>query len=434
MRVFPRRLDSLFWRLLLMQLGLVGGLLMVFTGLLYAERNRTVATLYADLWAPELARAAGLTGTSGAQTQVLVSGMPPAHMRPLPSFAPRFAALRQRLLVHGLQVQDMQLSQQGPDAPTLWLQVRVSDGRLVWLGMPGRVVLPEWPRRLLIGLAIVATLTALASWVFTRRLTRPLEQLRQRMQSHAPGGMPTGKSVTSEGSPEIVAMDTAYSELLARLEQHQRERSLLLAGISHDLRSPLARIRMAAGLLPDAAGSTTRQDSIVRNVAVADQLIESFMDYVRSDTLAFQQTVDLAEIVRAVAARFERPSEQLQVIAPPALAWPDANALMVDRLVSNLLDNAFKHGRPPVILRLQGDEGQADLIVEDAGEGIKTEDVDRMQEAFSRGNEGRSVAGTGLGLAIVRQIALRLGGTLHFETKADRHSVQLSLRRRKSVA
>lgn len=428
-RSFFRSIDSLFVRLLLTQLGLVMALLLVFGVLFFVERNSAIAVLYADLWAPQLAQAAGVSAETSAPLQVLRSNAMPAFTRPSPAMAPRFVALRQRLKALGLQVEDMRLSRQGAEASLIWLQIRTPDGKSVWLGVSGPVLLPEWPVRLLIAMALAAVLMVVASWSFTRRLTRPLEHLRQRMQTHVPGSLMPMAAVVAGSSPEIAAMDTAYTELLARLEQYQRERSLLLAGVSHDLRSPLARIRMAAELLPDAPGGKTRQDAIARNVAVADRLIESFLDFVRSDTLAMDQTVDLAESARSVAARFERAPDELVVVAPVALPWPHANALLVERLISNLIENAFKHGRAPVVLRLLGDSQHVSLAVEDAGGGIARPDVSRLQEAFSRGNDSRTVPGTGLGLAIVRQIAQRLGGSLDFETHPGRHTVRLTLRR-----
>jgi two-component system osmolarity sensor histidine kinase EnvZ len=420
-------LDSLFTRLLLTQLGLVTALMLVFGALFFVERNATIAVLYADLWAPQLALAAGVPGRVGAPLQVQRSMVTPENTHPLPTIAPRFVALRQRLQEHGLQVDDMRLGRQGGDASLIWLQIRSPNGNSVWLGVARQVVLPEWPVRLLIAMASIAVLMVVASWTFTRRLTRPLEQLRKRMQTHRPGAPLPAQAKALGSSSEIMAMDTAYTELLERLEQHQRERSLLLAGVSHDLRSPLARIRMAAGLLPDAPGSTTRQDSIARNVVVADQLIESFLDFVRSDSLAFDQTVDLAEAARQVAARFERSADELVVVVPATLPWPQANALLVERLMTNLVDNALKHGCTPVILRLSGDSHQARLTVEDAGTGIAPPDVTRLQEAFSRGNDSRTVPGTGLGLAIVRQIAQRLGGVLEFDSQPDGCTVRLTL-------
>lgn len=431
-----RRWDSLFMRLLLVQVVVVLALLVVLGWLFYAERNTTVARLYADVWAQPLAQAAGVELHANASLQVQRSNTPPEHARPLPSMMPRFTVLRERLQAHGLQVQEVQWSApiaHMTEPGMVWFQVRSASDAVVWLGLPGAVIVPEWPGRLWLGTAVVATLMVLVSWAFTRRLTRPLEQLRQRMQSHVPGAdaapatsaMPVGMG----GTPEIAGMHQAYDDLVARLEQHQRERHILLAGISHDLRSPLARIRMAAALLPDAAGSTTRQDAIVRNVAVADQLIESFLDFVRSETLVCNETVNVARIARSVAEHFEHPTPTLQVVAPQELWWPNAHALLVERMLSNMLDNAFKHGKPPVRMVLEGNDQQVRISVLDAGEGIAPADVQRLQEAFARGDSSRTTAGAGLGLAIVRQIAQRLGGSLHFSHDNQAHTVSIVLRR-----
>ena len=104
---------------------------------------------------------------------------------------------------------------------------------------------------------ISALILVAVSWIFTRRLTRPLEQLRQRMQSHRPGQGSVTAAPIAGASPEMAAIAVAHDELLQRYERHERERALLLAGVSHDLRSPLARIRMAAALLPEVTSANT---------------------------------------------------------------------------------------------------------------------------------------------------------------------------------
>ena len=156
-----------------------------------------------------------------------------------------------------------------------------------------------------------------ASRAFTRRLTRRLEQLRVRMQTQALGQrqpeVPPDQPLLRGTTPEIVAIDQAYSDLLMRFERHERERAILLAGVSHDLRSPLGRIRMAAELLPDRDGQNTRQATIIRNVQVADRLIESFMDFVRSEELPLNETVNVAALVRGTVARFDKPEQDLWV-------------------------------------------------------------------------------------------------------------------------
>jgi two-component system, OmpR family, osmolarity sensor histidine kinase EnvZ len=426
----PPRLDSLFARLLIAQLGLAIALLVVIGGSFYVERNVTMALLYADRWAPQLAIAADLRPASATQMPVQRRDDPPSGTyHPLVS-APRFAALRNELVARGVPVDDVMLGLNGLE-PMVWLRVTPEGRTPVWLGVAGDLVVPEWSGRVLVALLLGSALLVAMSWIFTRRLTRPLEHLRTRMQTHEPGlPTPSSEPALPAGSSEIVAIDAAYIELLARIERHERERGILLAGVSHDLRSQLGRIRMAAELLPETDGTATRRATIVRNVAAADRLIESFLDYVRSGALVFDETVDLAAVGRAVVASFERPANELDIAAPDTLHWPQANRLLIERLLSNLIDNALKHGRPPVHLRMGGDVSGVWLEVDDAGQGIDPQHVEQMQEAFSRGDNSRASAGSGLGLAIVRQVVARLGGELTFERHGAGQRVRIVLRGR----
>jgi two-component system osmolarity sensor histidine kinase EnvZ len=425
-----RRLDSLFLRLLLTQLAVVTALGCIVGSLFYLERNTTIATLYAELWAPQLTQAAGLQLTPSAPAQILQQSDTPAQTRRLPALTPRFIALRNTLAQRGLAIDEVRLNMRASET-MVWVHLLRPQASAIWLGLPGEIVMTAWPTRVLLALTALAVLLVLASWAFTRRLTRPLEQLRTRMQALANGGAnpleTPASALSAGGSPEIAAIDVAYTQALTRLAQQQRERAVLLAGVSHDLRSPLSRIRLAADLLPDAPDTSARKEAIARNVSAADRLIESFLDYVRSDTLSLNETVDLAEAVRSAAARWDVPAEELRIDAPASLPWAQANALLVDRLVSNLLDNAFKHGQTPVCVQLRQHRQEVWLDVTDAGPGIAPEEVEPFQQAFSRGSSSRTQPGTGLGLAIVRQITTRMGGQLEFTGKPGAYTVRVRL-------
>lgn len=421
------RLDSLFTRLLLTQLGLVLALGGLVGGLFYVERNVTIARLYAERWAPALARAAGLPSPQRAPPasgdDVLRREAPPESARLMQHDAPRFAALRRALQTQAVPVEEIRVDLR--DVPTrVWLQVVPAGQPPLWLGIAGQLVVPEWSRRTLAALLGGGALLVVVSWLFTRRLTRPLEQLRARMQAAESGATPgpTGGRVTS-ASPEIVDIDTAYSALLARWQQQQRERAVLLAGVSHDLRSPLGRIRLGAELLPDTPAVAGRKAAIIRNVAEADRLIGSFLDLVRAETQAMDEVVDLCDAARTVLAGFDRSPAELTLQAPDRLLWPRAHRLLVERLLFNLVDNALKHGRAPVRLVLGGDGRHAWIEVTDAGDGIAADQVEAMQEAFVRGDPSRSTPGTGLGLAIVRRIIEAQGGAVGVRSTLGQGSV-----------
>ena len=313
----------------------------------------------------------------------------------------------------------------------MWLHVATPDGGApVWLGFSDIALLPNLPRRLLLALLIAVLLLVGVSWVFTRRLTRPLEQLRARIASQQPGAASPPPAAIVRASPEIVAIDAAYSDLLARYDTHERERALLLAGVSHDLRSPLARIRLAAGLLPDDPAVAARRESIVRNTEVADRLIQSFLDHVRAGELLLDQPADLAALARAAVQAHARPESELACEAPATLPLERTHPLLIERLLANLLDNALRHGRAPVRLRVAHDGDLAAVEVSDAGEGLPPARRDDLLRAFARGDTSRGTPGTGLGLAIVARVTERMGGTLNFEHRDGRHVVRATLRTR----
>jgi two-component system osmolarity sensor histidine kinase EnvZ len=430
MRSVWRRLDSLFMRLLMAQVLIAVMLLALLATVFIVDRNHVLADLYAERWAPSLAEAGGYQAALEPPQTVRRSDVRPSGPLVVNSEAPRIAALRAALIRRGIPVDQVAVTLSDQD-PVVWVHVVRNDGSAQWLGIDGHVVVNNWSQRVMLALFLGLALLAAVSYLLTRWLTRPLEKLRNHMQAQLPGAPPVGPMdrPADGAAPEIEQIGLAFADLQERQARFERERAVLLAGVSHDLRSPLGRIRMAAELLPDAPDTAARREAIVRNVKACDRLIESFLDFVRSGELAFDETVDLAAAARSATAGFDRPPAELSVEGPAALPWPRANRLLFERLVANLVDNAFKHGRTPVKVRVGGDAQAAWLEVEDAGAGLAEGSNERVQEAFVRGDASRATPGTGLGLAVVRQVALRLGGQVSFAREAGRHRVRVRLAR-----
>ena len=423
---------TLFRRLVVAQTIGSLALVLVFGGAFYAERNRTVARLTAERWAPALRAAAGFgaaaTGVP-APLEVRVSDSRPAGAIPSSRWAPRIVALRSTLREDGVPAGDVVFTHGLPHALT-WIEVTGADGRTRWLGLQDDVIESYVFRRLVVALALGLAVVGAASWALARRLTRPLEALRRRIESHDLTQASASTVPASGGSAqtlEIAAIETAWVALADRLARQERERALLLAGVSHDLRSPLARIRMAAELLPESVDVAARRTSIVRNVDVADRLIASFLDYVRASELPLTATVDLAAVARHLLETREEPAGVLALAAPARLDVPRTHALLLERLLANLVDNAMRHGKPPVLMRLSADGRDAVVDVEDHGPGIAPDAQARLTQAFARGDASRGTPGTGLGLAIVQQIVRRMGGTLSFERVAGLPCVRVRL-------
>jgi two-component system osmolarity sensor histidine kinase EnvZ len=423
-------MTTLFRRLVVAQTIGAFALLIVFSGVFYVERNRTVAKLTAQRWAPALRAAAGLAEPPPSTPRsIVVSTSPrrPDGAIPSNSWAPRIASLRNTLREDGVPVGEVVFTR-GSSWPVTWVEVTGVDGQARWLGIHDEVVESYVVWRLFIAMALGFAVVAAASWALARRLTRPLERLRRRIESHdtaAEGRTPPA----ADGEPtlEIAAIETAFLSLAGRLAHQQSERALLLAGVSHDLRSPLARIRMAAELLPETEGIATRRASIVRNVDVADRLIASFLDYVRAAELPLESTIDLVGVAHRLVELRGEPADVLKVEAPARLDVTRTHELLLERLLANLVDNAMLHGRPPVLIRLALDGGEAVLDVEDHGPGLAPAAQERLTQAFARGDASRGLPGTGLGLAIVQQIARRMGGTLSFERVGGAPCVRVRL-------
>ena len=422
---------TLFRRLVIAQTIGAFALLLVFSSVFYVERNRVVARLTAQRWAPALRAAAGLpdgTASAPGAFSLRVSDHRPDDAIAANSWAARIVQLRATLRTEGIPVDEVVFTR-GTPRPITWIAVPAADGHLRWYGLQDEVIESYVARRLVIALVLGFAAVAVASWVVARRLSRPLEALRRRIESHdAPAA---GTAVAAAGTPivEIDAIETAWVALAERLARQDSERALMLAGVSHDLRSPLSRIRMAAELLPETDGIAARRASIVRNVDVADRLIASFLDYVRAAELPLAATVDVVAVARHLLQSRDERADALALQAPERLEVPRAHELLLERLLANLVDNAMRHGKPPVLVRLSCDERDAIIDVEDHGPGLLPEERKRLVQAFARGDASRGTPGTGLGLAIVQQIARRMGGTLAFETVDGKACVRVRLPR-----
>jgi two-component system osmolarity sensor histidine kinase EnvZ len=419
----------LFARLLFMQALLALAIVALFAGLLYTERSITVSRLLAERWAPSLRAALNEPADAPGRFPTFRRlSKAPALSGAAPLFIPRMAALQEALAVRGVMVERIGIGF-GDEGLQVWLLLE-GGGSAPWFGLPSDELLPKLPLRVAIAFALAFAFVLAASVLFTRRLMSPLRRIAAAMRAQRPealAGEVASPNVDASAPPELRAIDAAWLDLLARYRRHESERALLLAGVSHDLRGPLTRIRMAADLLPDDAATERRRESIVRNVAVADRLIESFLDHVRAGEAALDQRCDLAAIARQVVARSEHPAHELEVDVPTNAWIAHANEELLERAFANLIDNAFLHGRPPVRFSARVGEDAVTAEVTDHGSGIAPEDWERATRAFGRGDPSRGSPGSGLGLANVARVARRLGGTLTFVRDPGRFSVRLTL-------
>jgi len=334
----------------------------------------------------------------------------PEDERPVigqPALGPMFTDLEERLR-----------TALGPDtevrvAPRLRLfLVRVNaGGEGYWVGfpMPDRPQAEDIPTRALTWTLVVLTLLLAAAYVFARFLARPLRELTDAVEHVGRGEAPA--PLPESGPSEIAAVNRGFNAMLRNLRQIERDRAVLLAGVSHDLRTPLSRLRL--GIELGTRDEATRA-GMVADIEEMDRIIGQFLDFARDDTASAMQPADLNAIVAACAERYARAGRPVSFTAgdiPPLPLKPTA----ISRLVANLVDNALAYGAPPVEVTTTRSGKHVWLDVADRGPGIPSDQVEHLKQPFTRAFASRAredgAAGAGLGLAIVDRIARIHGGT-----------------------
>jgi signal transduction histidine kinase len=290
------------------------------------------------------------------------------------------------------------------------LALRLPDDRvLVARRLHGRQRTP-------VGLVTLLVLLALAvgagTYPVARRLTRRLERLQASVERL--GGGDLAARVDARGRDEVARLAASFNESAARIERLVQSQRALLANASHELRSPLARVRMAIEMLAegDAPRRAEIKRELERNVAELDALIDEILLASRldaTDARAAFEEVDLAALAAEECARAEARFE----LAATGECTLRGDARLLRRLLRNLLDNARRHGggaEVDVVLRAATDGFELDVC--DRGPGVPAAERERIFEPFYRlAGASETAGGVGLGLALVRKIAEQHGGS-----------------------
>lgn len=251
---------------------------------------------------------------------------------------------------------------------------------------------------LLMGIAIL----------FLRGQVRPIERLARAAEKFGKGrAVPDFKP---SGATEVRRAAQAFITMRERIERHVTQRTEMLAGVSHDLKTPLTRLKLALAMMPDDADA----QSMRGDVEEMEHMLDEYLAFARGEGGEESEPTDLGELVRdaAAAAAKARQREGIAVHAPEQVTLSVKRAGL-RRVLSNLLDNALKHGSQ-VAVSLARDGRMVEIAVEDNGPGIPEARREEAFRPFHRLDEGRNLqsGGSGLGLAIARDITRAHGGDL----------------------
>ena len=327
-----------------------------------------------------------------------------------------------------------------PDRAARLRAIRFDDGRTLWVPRPnalrqagvGANARPDlrppwlggggprgWPEGVGLALLLVVLFMAVAGGAYpvVRGLTRRLEALKQGVEAFGAGAL--SQRVAEDGRDEVAAVAISFNRAAGRVQALLHAHRSLLANASHELRSPLARLKMAVAMLEDAppAQRTALKREIDTNIGELDALVEEVLMASRLDaspTLAQRQPVALLALAAEEAARVGATVGGADVPV-------DGDEKLLRRALRNLLENARRYGGDEVTVDIGAGPaaGPVHIDVCDRGPGVPEALRERIFEPFFRlpGHAERE-GGVGLGLALVRQIALTHGGQVHCRPRA----------------
>jgi two-component system osmolarity sensor histidine kinase EnvZ len=308
-----------------------------------------------------------------------------------------------------------------------WVSFRIDEDEY-WMFLPRSRLERATPLRWVWLGVLVLALALVGAYLIVARINRPLRELTRAADEIGRGRTPP--PVDESGPVEIRTLAHAFNRMTDDLKRLDDERALLLAGVSHDLRTPLSRIRLGLEMM-DGKGDPSLTAGLVQDVEDIDAAIGQFLDFARvSAGEAAVADGDLNAITRELCeryARFGKPVAGHFGTLPPFPFRP----LAMRRLIANLVDNALRHGGNGVEISTAVENGCAVIEVLDRGPGIPADQAGRMLQPFTRLDTARSGAGTGLGLAIVDRIARLHGGSVQLlprEGGGLRARVELLLR------
>jgi len=282
--------------------------------------------------------------------------------------------------------------------------VRRPDGRWLVVRSSPEPFPTDWQKRsfliLLAGFVVVAP----AGLLFARRITAPLKRFSEAAERL--GRDPHAAPVTLSGPAEIGAAAAAFNNMQARLKRYIDDRTAMVGAISHDLRTPLARIRFKL------EGAEPRlRDTVLSDVAQMEQMIQGVLTFIRNEsTPRTREKLDLLSVVECVADDAAMVGGDVEIIASQPVTV-EGDPIALQRLFANLVDNAVKHGGQARI-RVGRDAEHAIVEIADAGEGLSPDDLERVFQPFYRADASRNLdaGGIGLGLPIARSTARAHGG------------------------
>lgn len=348
------------------------------------------------------------------------SNAPPDGIR-FPNFVERQFI---RALADQLTTQERLVWRTDLDA-RLWVRLRLGGGEY-WVS-----VTPPHTRgafaSLLLAFCTAFIVAVVGGLALQRRLDQPLRRLALAVDDYGPEMVQ--QPLDTSGPQEVAAVATALNRMTERLAGQEAERAVMLGGVSHDLRTPLTRLRLCLEMMHGSDAEL--EATALRQVDRIEAMLAQFLDFARGFDAEPLVACDIAKLIGQIAADHGVGAVQIDVEQGfSATLRPNA----VTRAIDNLVTNALRHGAPPVRIAARQSGSRLRIAVSDGGPGIDQACAQDIIRPFARGDAARTGEGAGLGLAIAERVAAAHGGSLGFDRSAGLFTVLLEIATPKNKA
>jgi two-component system osmolarity sensor histidine kinase EnvZ len=301
--------------------------------------------------------------------------------------------------------------------PGLWISFNVELDDF-WVVIPKIQVDRPFPWHWLWWGALLGLLSIFGAYLFTARINQPLNLLVAAAEKLRNGEV--APRLPEDGMYELQEVSKTFNEMTESLTRIDNERTLLLAGVSHDIRTPLARLRIAVELLPDDERCNHMKSGMIEDISDMDNIIHQFLDFVRGVEGEPTKMMDVNVLLKALGDRQARAGRDLKLSLTSTYFIP-LRPLAMQRLLDNLVGNAYNYGKGHVEVVSKITAENIVISVLDNGPGVPAEHTERLLEPFERLDSARTKheGGSGLGLAICNRIAKLHRGKLELINRLE---------------
>jgi two-component system, OmpR family, osmolarity sensor histidine kinase EnvZ len=293
--------------------------------------------------------------------------------------------------------------------PMMWVQQAGSEDN--WIGFPVAPLRSEVARSVIITVIAAIVIVLIAAAAYARSLTRPLRQLAEAAPEIAAGR--SAAPLKASAAREFRELETALNAAAAVVRETANDRALMLAALSHDMRTPLARLRLASEL---GSIDAPLRDGMHLDIEELDHLIGQCIDFARDGRDEPIERFDMAALLADLVATQQRSGREWTIDAPP-VALIAGRPMAMRRALTNLMENAVQHGREPFAIECRLDPDRLSVAILDRGDGVDPAILKKLGTPFLQAEVSRKPGRSGLGLASAQRVAAQHAGAIRFSNR-----------------